>query len=184
MLNHIDHPALKVSVENGIKFDNLKHLNIKNYTSWSDKAFEAFISCSFPSNIESLSLTSVNIFEDYGIMSVFKNLKIKDAKITSIHWYMVYIDNLIDYIDLLSKANTVWFDQWTFYAVSNIYREQWNFKKVEIKNLLFTKCSFNNIESLKETITQIGLDKKIEKITFDDNCTDIIRRSISEEVVI
>ena len=177
ILNHIDyHPALKVSVENGIKFANLKHLNIKNWRSRYNKELEDFTSCSFPSNLESLSFTHFCIHLDFKIMSAFKKLQIKYEKITFIDCHQINNDSLIYIIDLFSKSNSVCFDQWrfTYYEYDRI--ERLDLAKIEIKNLLFTNCWFNTIERLKETITQIGLDKKIEKITFDDNCTDIDRR--------
>ena len=174
ILNHIDyHPAIRVSVENSVKFTNLKHLIINNWFSMLENSLYDFIGCSFPSNLESLSFKRADIYREYGIMGTIGQLRIKDAKITFIdcNWGE-FGYRLMDIIDIFWIANTVCFDQWRF--SNNLFFESEEFysEKAYIKNLLFTNCSFYTIESSKEIITRSGLDKKIENITFDENCTD------------
>ena len=174
ILNHIDrhHPALRVSVENGIKFTKLKHLILKNWRSMLDNLLYDFIIFSFPSNIESFSFKRVSIYREYEIMSIIEQLRIKDAKITLIDYdWEGFGCNLMDNIDSFWRANTVCFDQWRLYEIL-FESEEFYSENAKIKNLLFTNCRFNNIESSKEMITRSGLDKKIENITFDENCTD------------
>ena len=177
-LNHIGyHPALRVSVENGIKFSNLKHLNIKNLPSKFENPLYDFIRCSFPSNLESLSFKNSNIYNKREIMSAIEKLRIKDAKITFIDCFwgrfiFRFGWSLMDVITIFWKANTVCFDQWRLSDKLFFESEEFYSEKPKIKNLLFAKCSFDNIESSKEMITRLGLDKKIENITFDENCTD------------
>ena len=172
-MNHIESPALKVSVEYNISFANLKHLKIKYKDSEFDKTFIDFMSCSFQSNLESLSVQNISdCYNNYELFNILIKLQTKDAKIALSKFYIGYGYSLIDIIAYFSKANAVCFNQCKLDYGLYLIPRKFSIEEVEIKNLLFTKCSLEDIEYVKEVMTRSGLDKKIDKIIFEENYTE------------
>ena len=162
----IENEAAKLIIKYGIQFPNVKHLTIL----LSNEGYEnmkKLVSFSFPSALYSFKIIGSEKINHGSIQNKFisfKKLNTQNSYVVFDQFVFKKTKLFVEAIILFSNVDTLHFKNWKFRTKGAGVIP--NFEGVTIKNIVFTKCWFEDTKLFKEALNILILKNTLNKVIF------------------
>ena len=129
------------------------------------------ISNSFPSQLSSFTFISncedgSSYYFHYASFRCVECLQTTNSSIIIQGYSFDRLELLSDWIKFFKKTSSIEFKDW-YYKDWYVGEEDIEFEGVQIKQVVFTNCGFDNTKMIKKVIIDSGLAEILDKVTFD-----------------